>query len=118
MKKIERYNLIENIALTLQADMTTSGINIFLGGFNVEHKMVNIVPSKRVYVGELLANESDNIILQIARELDIKIPKISSTKVEELTAYLEKGGFESAKHDFERALEYLQTDIEQALGSA
>ena len=118
MKKIERYNLVTSIALKLQYDMNTSGINIFLGGFGIEHEMVNIVPSKRVYVEKLLSDVSDNLVLQIARELDIETPKTSSVTASELHAYLDKGGFQSAAHDFERALEYLQYDAEQTLGSA
>ena len=42
---------------------------MFLGGFGVEPDCVSIVPSKRVYVEELLANESDTVICEIASEL-------------------------------------------------
>ena len=98
--------------------MNTSGINIFLGGFGIEHEMVNIVPSKRVYVEQLLSDVSNSLLLQIARELDIETPKASTVTATDFHAYLDKGGFQSAAHDFERALEYLQSDAEQALGSA
>ena len=118
MKKIERYNLVTNIALHLQSEMNTSEINIFLSGFGIEHEMVNIVPSKRVYVEQLLSNVSDNIILQIARELEIETPKTATITTSALNDYLNREGFQSATHDFERALEYLQSDVEQALGSA
>lgn len=118
MKKIERYNLVTNIALYLQSEMNTSGINIFLSGFGIEHEMVNIVPSKRVYVEQLLSNVSDNIILQIARELEIETPKTATITSGALNDYLNREGFQSATHDFERALEYLQSDVEQALGSS
>lgn len=118
MKKIERYNLVSKIASHLQSEMNTSGINIFLSGFGIEHEMVSIVPSKRVYVEQLLSNVSDNIILQIARELEIETPKTVTITSNTLNDYLNREGFQSATHDFERALEYLQSDVEQALGSA
>jgi len=118
VKRIDRYNLIQAIAVRLQQDMVTTDINVFIGGFGVEHEEVNIVPSKRVYVAELLADESDGKILQIARELDIEVPKSSSAASATLCDYLQNGGYEAAAHDFNRALEYVETDAEQALGSA
>lgn len=60
MKKIERYNLVYNIALKLQADLNTSGINVFLGSFDIEHDMVSIVPSKRSYVERLFSDVLDS----------------------------------------------------------
>lgn len=98
--------------------MNTSGINIFLGSFGVEHEMVNIVPSKRVYVQNLLSSVSDNIILQIAKELGIDTPVYTTKSNTDFHSYLDQGGFQSATHDFERAIEYIQSDPEQALGSA
>ncbi len=63
--------MVCGIALKLQADFNTSGINIFLGGFGIEHEMLNIVPSKRVYVEELLKDASDAVVLEIAQELGL-----------------------------------------------
>ena len=66
----------------------------------------------------LLANESEGVVLRIARELDLDLPNSSSTASVELHDYLHRDGYEAANHDFERALEYVETDAEQALGSA
>ena len=118
MKQIDRYRLVNEIASKLQENMVTSQINVFLGGFGVEHDMVNIVPSKRVYVEGLLADESAGVVLRIARELDLEVPSPSILASVTLQTYLQNGGYEAAGHDFERALEYVETDAEQALGSA
>lgn len=118
MKKIERYNLVCNIALKLQADFNTSGINIFLGSFGIEHDMVSIVPSKRKYVEDLLSDAPDSLIIEIGKELDIEVPSSSIESNRELKSYLNQGGYQAAVHDFERALEYVSSDPEQALGSA
>lgn len=118
MKKIERYNLVCNIALKLQAEFNTSGINVFLGGFGIEHEMVNIVPSKRAYVENLLTGVPDSTIIELGKELGFEVPNPSSESNKELQNYLNHGGYQAAIHDFDRALEYVKSDPEQALGSA
>ena len=118
MKQIERYQLVNAIALKLQQEMVTTQINVFLGGFGVEHEMVDIVPSKRTYVSALLASQSEGVVLRIARELELDLPGPSAIVATELQSYLQNGGYEAASHDFERALEYAESDAEQALGSA
>ncbi|KAA8985526.1 abortive infection family protein [Halospina sp. K52047b] len=118
MKQIERYNLIGKIALTLQERMNTTGINVFLGGFGIEHEQVSIVPSKRVYVENLLASAGDALVVQIAQDLDVPIPSTTLNSTRELAGYLSQAGYQAATHDFERALAYVETDAEQALGSA
>ncbi|WP_347332627.1 abortive infection family protein [Marinimicrobium locisalis] len=118
MKNIDRYNLVCNIALKLQAEFNTSGINVFLGSFGVEHDMVNIVPSKRVYVEGLLSNVPDSTVIRIARDLGFDVPNSSTESSRVLQNYLSTGGYQAAIHDFERALAYVSSDPEQALGSA
>ena len=118
MKQIERYRLVNAIACKLQQEMVTTQINVFLGGFGVEHEMVDIVSSKRTYVEGLLAREPEGVVLRIAGELELDLPNQLGQATSELKDYLKKGGYEAAVHDFERALEYVETDAEQALGSA
>ena len=118
MRKIDRYNLVCAIALKLQAGFNTSGINVFLGGFGIEHEMVNIVPSKRAYAEELLKDVSDAVVLEIAQELGLELPNKSIESNKELKNYLANGGFQTAIHDFDRASSYISSDPEQALGSA
>lgn len=98
--------------------MNTTGINVFPGGFGIEHEQVSIVPSKRVYVENLLSSASDSLIVQIAQELDLPIPSGTLNSTRELAGYLSQAGYQAAIDDFERALAYVETDAEQALGSA
>lgn len=118
MKKIDRYNLICNIALKLQADFNTSSINVFLGSFGIDHDMVNIVPSKRTYVEKLLSGVPDSTVIEVGRELGFEVPISSTESSKALQNYLATGGYQAAIHDFDRALEYVKSDPEQALGSA
>ena len=118
MNRLARYNVIGQIALKLRAQMNTTGINVFLGGFGVPHGMVDIVPSKQVYVQELLAKSSDAVVLEIARELQIPVPNNAIGGAADLADYLADGGHEAASEDFDRALRSVSTDAEQALGSA
>lgn len=118
MKKIDRYNLVCNIALKLQADFNTSGINVFLGSFGIEHDMVSIVPSKRTYVEGLLSDVPDSTVIEVGKELGFEVPHSSTESSKALQNYLATSGYQAAIHDFERALEYVKSDPEQALGSA
>ena len=73
MKAIDRVRLINQIAVTLQEQMTYSEIDSYLPAFGIDCR--NYQPSrnsKRVYVQELLSHEKEEIILQIADELEIK----------------------------------------------
>lgn len=118
MKRLHRYQLVRSIALKLQETMNTSGINVFLGGFDVEHDCVSIVPSKRKYVEGLLADVSDNVVCRIARELDIEVPSSTAQTAHDLQSYLEVGGLPAARDDFERAMETVDSDPAQAIASS
>jgi hypothetical protein len=73
MRKIDRLDLISTIGRDLQSRMTYSDINVYLQGFGVNcQKTTSNVNSKWVYVKDMLASESDNIIIQIADELNLK----------------------------------------------
>lgn len=116
MKQLERMNLIGAIACELQEQMTTSRINMFLSGFNITCEKVSIVPSKRVYVEELLSSASNDIVIEIASQLGLYRSKTTAT--ENLENYLQTEGYKAAHDDFERAMSYIETDPEQAMGSA
>jgi hypothetical protein len=91
---------------------------VFLGGFDIEHDFVSIVPSKRVYVEKLLADISDSVVCQIARELGIEVPNSTAQTARDLQAYLEIGGLPAARDDFERAMESVDADPAQAIASS
>lgn len=118
MKKIQRQEVIKQIANVLRATMKTTDINVFLGGFGVEHESLDIVPSKSLYVQNLLSRVSDPIVIDIAREIDVPVPNTTFSTTVGLDQYLKSDGYQAASHDFDRALGYVDSDPEQALGSA
>nr|WP_239551301.1 abortive infection family protein [Halanaerobacter jeridensis] len=82
--KLERMNIISEIAHTLQERMTTREINIFLNGFNLDFEEKEMANSKRVYVEEILSNVSEDIVVDIANELDIEINQYDDLEVEKI----------------------------------
>jgi hypothetical protein len=85
MNPAKRLQIITDIALKLQAEQNTSGINILLSGYGIETKNVHSVSSKRQYVIDMLKSQSNEIIVEIARDLnfDVKLPNEKSKKQEE-----------------------------------
>nr|MUH41269.1 hypothetical protein [Zobellia laminariae] len=118
LKPNERFNLITSIALKLQAEYNTTGINILLSGYGITTESVDIVPSKRLYVIDLLKSQPDKLIVQIATDLEIVIPKKSIQSTNHFKHILETNQLHSIIDDFNRAFENLETDPEQAIASA
>lgn len=72
MKPRERIKLINEIALKLQEEMKFNEIDMYLPSFGINCKDYQpSTNSKRVYVQELLAHESDETILNIADDLEL-----------------------------------------------
>ena len=72
MKQLKRLELINKIAYDLQEKMTFLDIKSYFGGFNVN--CINHTPSynsKRVFVQEVLANVTSEIISNIADDLGL-----------------------------------------------
>jgi hypothetical protein len=118
LKPNERYNLITSIALKLQAEQNTTGINILLSGYGIETESVDIVPSKRAYVIDLLKSQPDKLIMQIAGDQEIEIPRKDIQSNDHFKRILETNQLHSVIDDFNRAFENLETDPEQAIASA
>lgn len=76
MRKIDRFNLIDTIGRELQSRMSYSDIDIYLKGFGIDvsSKQTSGTNSKWVYSKEILSDESDNIIISIADELELEHP--------------------------------------------
>lgn len=74
MKRIDRINLIDRIGRELQSRMSYSDITGYLSAFgvNTQKETSDGGGSKWVYTKDLLANEPDELILQIADELEIE----------------------------------------------
>ncbi|MBD1389381.1 abortive infection family protein [Neiella sp. HB171785] len=116
MKQIERMNLVNSIACNLQEQMNTTSINTFLSGFGIACEDVSIVPSKRTYVEGLLKSAANDLVIEIASQLGLYRAKTIAT--ENLASYLEAEDYRAANDDFERAIAFIDSDPEQAMGSA
>lgn len=75
MNPKDRIQIITDIALHLQAEYNTTGINMLLSGYNIPTVNVSIVNSKRVYVINLLKSQPNELIVQIANDLGLKVPE-------------------------------------------
>ncbi|MFZ0481750.1 MAG: hypothetical protein WAL93_00025 [Desulfobacterales bacterium] len=85
MKNIDRFNLIDQIGRELQSRMTYSDIDIYLKGFGIDSRAKTedkSYSSKWVYSKDILAGESDDVILSIADELELDHPYSSSKRVD------------------------------------
>lgn len=73
MRRLERIELIDRIGRELQTRMSYSDIDVYLKACDVNTKKeTSGVNSKWVYVKELLADEPEHKILEIAEELEIE----------------------------------------------
>ena len=114
----ERHDLINKIACELQSSMVTTDINIFLSGFGVPTEDVGIVQSKRIYVQNLLKSVNSSIIVNIATELNIISANSGITSVESMRELIKSHDLNSVLEDFNRALENIENDPEQAIASS
>lgn len=73
MRGLQRVNLLDQIGRELQSRMTYSDIDVYLGTFGVDCKdFTPSTNSKWVYVKELLAKADQELLLNIADDLDIE----------------------------------------------
>lgn len=73
MRNIDRLNLIDRVGRELQSRMSYSDIAIYLTGFGIDtSQKTSSVNSKWIYTKELLANVEEDVILQLADELEIE----------------------------------------------
>jgi len=83
MKQLERVNLIDKIAYDLQEKMKFINIKSYFGGFDIN--CINHVPkynSKRVFVQEVLANETSEVISKIADNLGLLKHDVNNKNIE------------------------------------
>ncbi|WP_337041303.1 toll/interleukin-1 receptor domain-containing protein [Emticicia sp. 17c] len=86
MNAAQRLNLINQIALKLQADYNTKNINAFLTSYGFKEGLQGSVSSKRTYVNDILIKSNEGLLLlKMAKDLGIDISNISdSTETEQL----------------------------------
>ena len=83
MKAIEKVQLLEKIGSELQTRMTFDEIYIFFTAHGIDCKSIEAnTNSKRVYARDVLAQQSEELILKIADELDINHEFTSKTNVQ------------------------------------
>lgn len=75
MNPTDRIQIITSIALHLQAEYNTIGINMLLSGYSIPTENVSIVNSKRVYAIDLLKSQPNELIIQIAKDLGLEVPE-------------------------------------------
>ena len=73
MRRLEKINLIDQIGRELQSRMSYADIDIYMAACDVDtSKQTSNINSKWVYVKELLADEPDAKVLEIADELEVE----------------------------------------------
>lgn len=84
MRSIDRLALLEEVGKELQSRMTFAEIDIFFAGFGIDGQGITpTVNSKRVYVKQVLAKLSDELILRVADELGVQHSYHSRLPIEE-----------------------------------
>jgi hypothetical protein len=73
-------SLINEIAVKLQQEMTTTDINLLLAGYGIKNTGENIVASKRVFVQNKLAEVAEGKVLRIAKDSGIDISRYKEHK--------------------------------------
>lgn len=71
MSALKRLEVIDKIAVDLQSRFVTTDINIYLAGFGIRAEEEQ-VSSKKTYVKNLLATQENDLIEQIALDLEIQ----------------------------------------------
>jgi len=73
MNALEKIELLERIGLELQARMSFAEIDVYFGAHGIEFSSIQpSANSKRIYAREVLAKESEEVILKVANELEIQ----------------------------------------------
>jgi hypothetical protein len=72
MKPIERISLIDKISRELQSRMTFVDINSYLTQYKIKTKSYHDYRSKYIYSKELLNEVSDQVLINIAKELNVE----------------------------------------------
>ena len=118
----KRQRMISNIAYELQATMTRSGIDAYLGGFSVPISDENDPGnSRRVYVENTLKNVDGITIMNIAKDLQLFFADVVETEItEKLTSEFVGQQVSKCRHkmnasDYDGAITNARTLIEEIL---
>lgn len=70
----ERIQLQNAIGISLQGQFTTTEINHFLSSYGIVFEHQAMAKSKKLYAVEAISDQSEEVVMQIARDLDV-LPK-------------------------------------------
>jgi len=118
MKKLDKIEIIEIIGRELQDTMKFVDIDNYFKSFGVRTDHQPSYNSKYVYVKEVLSDVNEEIIVEMAIELEIKhdsIPKASKTHTSEAT-FWKPGHFKlfiSHLASFKTTIGYLKNELEK-----
>jgi len=90
MNPTDRLNIITEIALKLQSEYNTSGINVLFSGYGIETQDSSFVSSKRQYAIDLLKSQSNDTIIELAEDLKIKLPFLQKSQQEKQSINMKK----------------------------
>ena len=118
MNALQKIKLIDDIGAELQSRMTFSEIDAYFSAYGIPTDHNPSYNSKRVYVKETLPKINDDIIIQIANELEIahnyqsKLPAFKDST----TTFWKTGHFKlfiSHLSSFKKKIGYLKTALEK-----
>ncbi len=112
----ERVSAINDVAYRLQEEMKTIEINAYLSAFGIKTEDVTIVPSKRVYVQDLLKSVDSVILIKILQDLKLTSQDTICTKA--LEDLIKAKDLTSIIADFDRAIQSIDSDPDLAIASS
>jgi hypothetical protein len=117
MKRLEKFDLINRIGRELQSRMTYVEIDSYFQSFNINTDHTPSRNSKWVWVKEILANVSDDLVLEIASELEIPHAFNNNFNVHSEDATFWKPGhfklFISHISSFKKTVSILKNELEK-----
>ncbi len=117
MKKLAKIDIIELIGKELQKRMTYTEIDNYFKSYNIPTNHNPTYNSKRIYVKEILPNIDDEIILEIAKELEIQHPEIEDSAQNIMDLSFWKPGyfklFISHLASFKQTVGHLKKELEK-----
>lgn len=114
----EKNQLINIISKTLQNEMVTREISIFLNSHGMNIEIKDFVDNKFNYVSGLLINCTDNQLSQIANSLDIQLQNSGIIDNKDFKVLIKNRNLSSIEEDFNRAVNHISKDPELSINSA
>ncbi|MCP4140783.1 MAG: abortive infection family protein [Chloroflexi bacterium] len=118
MKHTERVDLISKIGRHLQSTMTTTDINTYFSTFRIQTPNISMADNKWLYVKEILGTIDENIIVNIAKDLELFNSFETVSSAAHLLRQFDKTSMKVCQDDFEKAVQDVETNPANAIGMA